>query len=326
ESDYFITFALITRDHAENQKHYLRFRELIQSYKFITIEATPSKDYSYDFGLINSHILDSLRIENKEEYLRTIKSYSYLEYAYRNNSKAMLDIFFNAWASESKPVPDEVVKRKTQIERDAYDIFQLFFKNEKLKECLTSGHDSTLTQNMNKELSSNVMYLLLQNDIRIAIMDSTTKKPAQYYGMRQDSPGKTSYIYTLSKIKILDFAPAVEYNNNKVIYCNETLTNTIKHFMDPNKPFEDIAPFPNEENDTEQRVQFFRQCIQLIQPWYGGYEYIQSVMHIAINLNSELTKADVYVKKYFGYYIVKFEKEVGNWVVKRFSKQYYHPI
>jgi hypothetical protein len=127
----------------------------------------------------------------------------------------------------------------------------------------------------------------------------------------------TTFYRDISFFKIFDFAPNVQFENSKVIYCNSNFLEIINQFLghDFSKSSNDGIPMVKRE--TKRRLAFLNQFVKIIPGHWGGYYHIESFPVIgSIRMNLEMTEAEVFFTNVYAFYSATLEKVEGNWKLK----------
>lgn len=317
EREYFVTFALTTRNRKEFEQFLPDFKELIKSYKLISDNASLEKRFDSDFGLIDYDELEKLRKSDYRKYLVELQSSDYLEHAYRNNSTSMLDTFLNAWVISSKPVLKNDYNLKPQIEKEAYDVFKLLYNPKKLSMYSAPYWGHPEYQDENDEIYSDVDYLVIQNRIRVILFDTVNTKPRDYnkYSFNDND---TLYYSNISFFEIFDFAPEIQIDGCKFIYADNSFLERINSFLgaeiSPPNPWYNKVDRP----DEERRLKFLNQLMKIIPSHWREYYLIESSPLIgSIEFNIQMNQAQVNLTNVYTHFTLSLEKENGNWEVKR---------
>lgn len=313
EDDNFLTFALITRNKTEHKNCLNSYLSLIDSYKFLTNQAQEVNEDNHSFRQIDFDELDRKKNEDPESYYSELRSYEYLEVAYKNKSKKMLKNFFDAWVMDTKPETEEEINLKTDLEKEIYRIFKVFYNPKKLSKYSTPSWGHSEFQNDNDEIYSNAKYILMQNSIKVSLYDTTKVLPRNHHKFKVNK-NDTTFWRDVSTLEILDFAPNILFENAKVIHCNSYFKEIINQFLGSDFTNSSIYELPLVKSETKRKLKFLENYVKIIQGHWGGYYHIESfplVLNIRMNLN--MNEAEVFFKNIYGWYCANLEKKDESW-------------
>ncbi len=315
ESDYIITFILVTRSLNEYNELICDFKKITASYVFVS-DTTEDEDRNNIFSKgFDYQDLARKKSENIHNYYVSLSSLAYLEYAYKNKSKTMLDTFFNARLKLTIPCEDKDLKLKPEIEQEVYKIFKIFYKPQNLKSYSAPYWGHGEYEDEYQEIYSNVKYILVQNSISVKIIDSTFEKPRKYNSWRIIND-KTSYYREISNITFNDFSPKLMMQDKQIVFCDKYFLETINKFLGIEYSEGTIYHLPRPLRETQSRLNFLNQLVKIIPGHWGGYYHIESFpLVLNIELKSNLKEASVFFKNVYAWYRAHLMKDGEDWKI-----------
>ena len=263
--------------------------------------------FSANLNAQTKTILDDYTPEEKVELKNeNYKTLDYLEKAYKKNSKAMLKIFFDAWAEDSKPISQEEFDNKLEMEKEVYKLFEISYV-EKLNDSSNS-------------ILNDTKYLLLQNKIIVSIFKFETHRSKFSPKVKFDSIEK--YYCNKSLFEYLDFRPKIKTNGKKVIFCTDDFLEALMSFITRGSKIDKIN---SKTIYMKKRIDFLQNFIQFNMPRYFDKNDIPSES-FSIEIEDLLTEA-IITNRYDNYEMpgsgsCTFLKKDNQWVnLRKYNKQ-----
>lgn len=313
EKEFFISFLLITKNNIELKLYDNDFISLINSYNLVSENARDEYEYLNSPSYFDYKELMKEKEENYHNYLISLTSSNYLELAYINNSISQLDTFFNAQAELIKPVSNEEILFKPLFEQEIYKLFKLFYQPNHLIDYKAPNWGHQEYEDENNEIYSKAKYILVQNKVAITIYDTVAIKPRKYNKWYNDSL-HNYYYRQLSNLFLTDFAPELEIEGKKILYCDRRFLEIIYEFLGTSFTNGDIHKLPRPQRETERRLEFLNKLISIIPGHWGGYYHIESFPYILnIELNKNYEEANIFFKNVYAWYNADLKKVNGVW-------------
>jgi len=196
-----------------------------------------------------------------------------LRKAFYLNSEHMLSDFFRSWNNGLNPLSSKEFNSLNDTLKQVYFLYKSFYQ---------------LLENY-----QNAEYLVLQNDIDIALIDSL-----DYDLFRTHGGSIINYDSTINKIRIDNFLPFTEGINKKHVYLNRKYLEILNFFFNETSGYVvwyDYKKF--EKGYLEKKVDFFSSKIIVSHHhWIPAFHYYSFPRIYEIIFNYDLTKAIIYYR------------------------------
>lgn len=213
-----------------------------------------------------------------EDTYKPIYSTTYLndklEFAFKQGSLDSIGQIFLQWNVKIEPNTKEFIEQNDTI-KAVYDVYKEFYKPlDLLKLGDWEGGN---------ELNSECKYVVIQNAMFYAVMDSNSFNNFNWRSSRKDS--------------ICNFRPPLNIDSKKVLYLTTEYDKTLNQFLgtkstkfgEPN-----IMNTSRPTGDSEKRYEIIRPFIPILHGHWGGYWHLETHPDVAyILFNKDLTVARI---------------------------------
>ena len=226
---------------------------------------------------------------------------------YAQGSPQPLLNFLNDWHSKSKPVSSEMLKKKPAVERAVYDLYRAFFVPT-------------------KELYENSQYVVIQNAVKVVIVDSNLGDLFKLATAGCDG-NLESMLHELPRISVLlchDFRPQVTLDGKKrLLYLEPTYLAEMLSFLTGKHTYRghDLIDRYWEEDctteDRKERLAYLNSAVTVFPGHWGtGWHFATHPAIRMVYFSSDLKRAVVLFRVHYGGGEAFMEREDnGNWKV-----------
>lgn len=226
--------------------------------------------------------------------------YKILVKAYKSDSIPLLEEFLNDWNRKSVPITN--LDELSEVEKNAYEIYQDFFNPFSI--------DKYGKHEWGNELYSKIKYVIIQNNLQTIVLKTDSIDPSLI------SPPDS---IIKEKVNILSFKPNLRFENAKVLYLTSDYSGYLNKFLKKKHyklGYGGIMNPAKAKGSAIEKQNFLNSKLLVLHGHWGGYWHLETHPQIGkILFNRDLTQAKIIFRiAYQGGESFYFKKD-GKWTL-----------
>lgn len=216
-----------------------------------------------------------------------------------NRDPKPLGDFLESWHAQSKPVGQEMLRKKPAVERVVYDLYGAFFVPGG-RSCEASG------------------YVIVQDEVEVVIVDADLRN-AFMEPLDRESLVRT--LPTISHLVLRDFRPALAIQGKKVLYLDAPHLSAMVGFLTGQSGDRVAGRYWNEESNSperRQRLEYLNTALRILPGHWGtGWHFTTHPYVRSIYFSSSLDRALVCYRSGYGGGDARMERDGERWKILR---------
>lgn len=269
-------------------------------------------------------------------FSQSYSQFNLLKEAYKKKSEEKLDEFFVNWQKEIPSISNEEFEKLSEIEKEAYNVFCVFYNPINLQTIGNSEWGDTIYKS--------VKYLVVQNSLQYRVQNKvyfTDEEKREIY-KKHFSKGKSNNIDSIALLNIpnleeywsleelfenetlysdtiTNFHPPISLNNKGIVYLNSMydmgLTTFLGTRIKKNKERLHYSYYLSDK-EVEKRQLFLEQNIKIWRGHWGAYWQLLTYPQINVMVfDKDLTFVKIFFRIVYQGGETVLKKENGKWTL-----------
>ena len=217
------------------------------------------------------------------------------------DSKPLIE-FLESWHTQSKPVPQELLRRKPAVERAVYDLYKEFFTRG------GKGFEAS-------------KYVIVQNVVEVVIVDSDLR---DVFARSVDRESSARSLPTIGHFAFSAFRPPLALSGKKVLYLDDPQLSVMLGFLTGKDGDGLVGGYADEDSESperRERLAYLNTALRILPGHWGkGWHFESHPFIRSAYFSSSLDRALVCFRLNYGGGEAIMEREGEGWRVVRMQE------
>lgn len=267
-------------------------------------------------------------------FSQSYSQFKLLEEAYKKKSEEQLKEFFVHWQKEIPSISNEEFESLSDIEKEVYNVFCIFYNPIELQTIGSSEQEDTIYQNVNYLVIQNSLHYRVQDKIfftdeeKVAIYKKLLAKDGQkgIDSLKMQNIPSFAEEWVLEELvgndwilnnTISNFRPPISLSNKNIVYLNSSyytgLTKFLGSHIKKNESKTKYSYYLSKE-EIKNRQLFLEQNIKVWGGHWGAYWLLSTFPSVdSIVFDKEIEYARVFFRIVYQGGEALLKKENGKW-------------